>query len=255
MTNFFTACSSGYDHFVLPWITSALIHNPDAVAEVLVEDENQFKIGIKQLRLNFGDRVVISSMSKQWADWTEKAWRSSAIRFLEMPSIKSDYIYIGDIDIIILEPILAGHLHHMEVLNLPYSNIVRSGGHKRMTGLHFADFDKWYGSIKDLSCYQKWYGSEVTNDEQLLYHMAETGPGLPKEIPLWAEKYRPVHGIHTSPNRKIDGPINWGVNQHWSKRFKKLEQEKIWISMLPFFHPSYTSILTTIRKYIIDKNL
>ena len=74
----------------------------------------------------------------------------------------------------------------------PYSNWVRPGT-KRLTGLHFCRRDWQYPLLLNNDLLDA-----PVSDEQLLYLLVERKLGFP---PPEAESYRPVHGIHVSPNR------------------------------------------------------
>jgi len=80
-----------------------------------------------------------------------------------------------------------------------------------MSGLHFAKMDAHYPlpDISDLDLVR-------ANDEQVLYEIIRR-KGLPIKHDHW---YRPVHGIHASPNRSPEPKVDangrvvrpgWGI--------------------------------------------
>jgi hypothetical protein len=118
----------------------------------------------------------------------------NSVRFITEPAIPSEFIYISDIDIVTLESGIADqHIAEMARTGLPYSNWVRTGK-KRLTGLHFSRCDWQYPlpPCDDLAI-------AAMNDEELLYTLV--GRKLGFDPPATAERFRPVHGIHMSPNR------------------------------------------------------
>lgn len=126
-----------------------------------------------------------------------------------------DYVYIGDVDFIIIreEPsLLESHLRHCEKTHLPFSNKIRlmpgsSVRTDRMTGLHFIIKKPYYGEIgqyiskylQDNDCLIKSL-SGLNNNEQFLYHLLERGFELDRL--LLFEDFRPHHGIHLGIARR-----------------------------------------------------
>lgn len=109
-----------------------------------------------------------------------------------------DYIYVGDIDIMICrekESLLDQHLKHCKEIGLPYSNSVRPKSH-RLSGLHFIKKDEYYlrmdpiikKKYRKLLKAGKLFGIK---NEEILYNMIRKVKfDFPKG---W---FRPHHGIH-----------------------------------------------------------
>ena len=154
----------------------------------------------------------------------------NTVRFLSSSRLKAEYVYIGDIDIIILDPqLLYKHLNNMKRTGLPYSNSVRPKT-TQMSGLHFSKFNSYYPipNVSDLDLSRM-------NDEMVLYEIIKR-KRLKLQDRVW---YRPVHGIHISPNRSPNALIDnkgkevkpsWGISSfatEWSElaakpKFKEL---------------------------------
>lgn len=86
----------------------------------------------------------------------------------------TEYVYIGDIDIIVLDStIVDQHLKLMAKTGLPYSNRARGGPRAQLSGLHFTRYDAYYPvpDVSDIDITQ-----EV--DEALLYKIVQRR-GLP----------------------------------------------------------------------------
>jgi hypothetical protein len=148
----------------------------------------------------------------------------NSVRFLNEPVLPSQYIYISDIDIVTLQAGIADqHLADMERTGLPYSNWVRTG-RRRLTGLHFSRKDWQF----PLPAHDDLNVSEI-NDEELLYTLVERKLGFK---PPEGDKFRPLHGIHMSPNRSPTGSVvngrarpGWVIGphrQHW-RQFRDTE--------------------------------
>lgn len=102
------------------------------------------------------------------------------------------YIYICDIDILILDDILKIHLGLMEKYQLIYSNIIRKNTNpKKMSGLHFIKYKDYFPIKIDKLDFS-------LNDEELLYQI------MADKNLLIDEKFRcrPLPGMHLSLNRE-----------------------------------------------------
>ena len=129
----------------------------------------------------------------------------NSIRFISQPTIKNKYVYITDIDIFIfVENFYLNLIDDMKKRKSPYSNVVRPNT-TRLTGLHFIEYDAYYPIPK-----QKNY---LINDEMLLYNIVQSkGIKIDK-----TSNYRPVFGIHASPNRPTvytSKIVGWGSEKY-----------------------------------------
>ena len=121
-----------------------------------------------------------------------------------------EYAYIGDVDIIISEenyPLHIQHINHMELLERPYSNVIRNK-QLRMSGLHFIKVNEYLRKTESarisLMNYLKYNPLSVENNENILYKILESSKILPPEtkelvaskFPWEKISFRPHHGIH-----------------------------------------------------------
>lgn len=236
-TTFFTAADRNYEMFVLPYIVSALTHNDDARVEVCLEDPGRFEEensdAIAILREAFGERFLLRSGSFNVP--------ANTVRFVEEPQVLTEYTYIGDIDILILEPITQQHVDNMVDIGLPYSNRTRSKGNY-LTGLHFTRSDAYY-PVKLPRDYQKF----KTLDEQLLYRIIEhRGNGLPGEDAT----FRPVHGFHLSL-RRLPAPRSgpgWGIgNKKHLRAYMGMSKSPLWKELLLCFDVNYRFLIMALE--------
>ena len=203
---FFTCATRSYEHFAPVYIGSIAAHLPDAFIEIGVENVSRFEDDHgASLELLPEGRFSVREVT-----WTMPSGRRAApnsVRFINEPLARNEYVYVGDIDIVFLDPLfMRRHLDHMSRTGLPYSNAVRPST-RRLSGLHFSRWDAMY-PLPDLSG----LGSDGRLDEVLLYEIVQAkGHGFPSE---W---FRPVHGLHISPNRPED-PMLWGVKK-WAVRY------------------------------------
>ena len=189
----FTCADRAYEDFVAPFVAALLWSNPDALVEVGLEDADAFRAtpvhGALQAQL--GGRFTLRTVA--WTLPDGRTIPANAVRFVTEPATRADHVYISDVDILTLEPdILARHLAYLAETGLPYSNWVRDGT-DRLTGLHFARWEFQYPPppFADLIV-------PKVNDEALLFRLVARRLGRePPRLP----RFRPVHGIHVSPNR------------------------------------------------------
>ncbi|MGD0143261.1 MAG: hypothetical protein ABSC92_08890 [Rhizomicrobium sp.] len=204
--NIFTCADSKYEDFAPIFIGACLWSNPEATVEVGVEDALRFADvhgqAMSILASAHGDQSFLIR-NASWRGVGKRRIRPGTVRFITEPMLPSDYVYISDIDIVTLEPEIANrHIAFMKRTGLPYSNWVRTG-YKRLTGLHFSRRDWQYPLPK----YDD-FALSTMPDENLLYMLVRRKLGFDPPI---GEKFRPVHGIHMSPNRAPGGSVKKGL--------------------------------------------
>lgn len=237
-TTFFTAVTRSYWPFVAPYAASVFIHNDDVRMELCVEDHAEFVIThkrvLRRIEQHFPGRLHLRSgkFGKRPAD---------AVRFLETPKRITEYTYIGDTDMLILEGGIAGkHIANMGRLGLPYSNILRRGDPCRLSGLHFTRSDAYY----PLEVPKGWdvgQPGEIT----LCALVLAKGHLLPGPEVTW----RPQHGLHLSLNRRpIDkGRPDWGIHSVQIDAYLALWDNLTWQDIAQDFHPAYCALLQTLE--------
>ena len=217
---FFACADKKYEDFAPIYIASALSHVANSFVEIALDDADRYirqnSALVDELRRIFGARFTLRSVN--WRKDTGRRIRPNTIRFINQPHHITDYVYIGDIDIIHLDSgFVDAHLGFMAKTGLPYSNSVRPDT-SRMSGLHFTKFDALY-PLPDIS------GINIfgRNDEEVLYEVCEK-KGLAIQDKEW---WRPIHGIHISPNRQPWGSVRngkarpgWGI-QRWEAHYSK----------------------------------
>lgn len=199
-TTFFTCANKNYEDFIPIFIHSTLFHNDNSDIEIGVETLNYdvlkyidvlkkifvlSKLNIREIKFN-----VIPNIA----------------RFIDTPTIVNDYVYITDIDIIVLQKNISQlHINDMNLTGLNYSNIVRpyiNNSPKKLSGLHFTKWDSYY-PIPDYD------DLDLNDDEVFLYNLVGK-----KNVISECNTFRPVHGIHMSPNRKDpSSALGWGLNR------------------------------------------
>lgn len=232
---FFTATDSRYEPFVLPYLASALHHNSAACAEVRLESPERFAVGNAQaldlLSRRFPGRFALSGLTPM------PGVHVSTLRFLETPQQETEFVYIGDIDILILEEVAPAHIAHMERAGLPYSNVRRPNA-PRLTGLHFTRWDAYYPPV-ELTAEGRRAG-----DEAVLHSLVkQRGLALPDP----ADTFRPDHGYHLSITRNTAGGLPpWGGlrSEQLVANYLALTMSPWWQELAPLFDVRYRQLLS-----------
>ena len=268
-TTFFTSANNAYELFVLPYMTSVLVHNEDARVEVCLDDSAAFTLAnaaaLDILATGFGsDRFLLRNTAElsnvSDSGMADTTVPPNTVRFIQTPEVITEYTYIGDIDMLLLESVTDKHLRRMAHTGMPYSNILRPG-RKALSGLHFTRSDIYY-PVRIAP------DAALNRDEYLLYDLVVArGLGLPDPDDRW----RPMHGYHMSLRRGPLSALGWGLSEskpcvwrpaRWSKalhrmrtgksifgakrRFDaycRLQENEIWKAVLPFFDSRYVLLL------------
>ena len=246
-TTFFTYANRPYEIFVLPYATSVLLYNEDARVEIVLDDSNSFKEenieGIELIWKYFGkDKFLLRDISPKIKELCKLP---NTYRFIETPQVITEYTYINDIDILILESVSEQHIKEMNKTGLPYSNIIRPST-ERLTGLHFTKSSVYYPvSIpKNVAEYE---------DEEILYQIIQNSDIA---LPDTNYVFRPVHGYHLSLNRPPITSVNssdWGGwNERKCKIYLQLKKNDLWVQMTNYFSEEYLLLLNILDLTLIN---
>lgn len=238
---FFTCATRFYSNFVIPYIYFAKKSNPFAVFEFILDDVDSFFLkhsrSLEWLNSNLGVMPLIRDTS----ELSVKPKMENAIRFIAEPKTDADYVYIGDVDIMILEDVYEWHKPIFDA-ELPYSNVVREG-QRRLTGLHFVRRERYYplGDINDLV-------SIIANDEELLWHIVNRkGLLYSNDVYNAIRRGRPIHGIHMSLNRLPFSHhrerVGWGMKYEWLEKIWVISRTKEFESFFATLYPGASQIV------------
>lgn len=224
--NIFTCVDKFYEDFIPLFVLSNLTYVPDSIIEIGVLNKERVmeNEAVRYVMDLFPSRVFIRQVDFSRAD---KA------RFLINVENKAKYVYISDVDIITLRGnIVETHLEEMAKTGLPYSNGVR-GDTKRMTGVHFTSYDAYYPI-------QKSEFNPILCDEELLYRIIRA-----RKLDLPIVFFRPLFGIHISPQRYALGEPSWNATNYveeW-KSFRSTEEYKKLFPLLSSRVKNYSLIV------------
>jgi hypothetical protein len=221
--NIFTCANESYEDFAPIFAASCFWSNPTATVEIGVENVASFMTAYGLAVDAIREQVPVGAFVIREGNFRTSSGQSilpNSVRFVTTPQIISNYVYISDIDIITLDfDIIGLHTRYMGQSGLPFSNIVTHSRWLRLSGLHFTRYDAMYPlpEYEDLM-------AEIRGDEALLYAIVERKIGL---IPPQEGKgFRPVHGIHVSPNRSPyafktpDGRVRPGWLGNFERKYK-----------------------------------
>lgn len=232
---FFTYADTKYDFFAVPYAYFALRNNPHARVEICLEDVQSFFLrqreAVEALEKIFPGRALFRQSD---VVGSHRNIVPNTVRFVEQPVWISEYIYIGDIDLLVFDDVLKIHLELIEDNKLPFSNILRrehaESKAPRLSGLHFCKYSDYYPlpDVDDLSL-------DLVNDEHVLYEiMKRKGYMVPIEF-----QTRPECGIHMSLNRdpigrstgpatlnySTSGTHGWGGRHYYSRLLEQIVEE------------------------------
>lgn len=242
---FFTSASGFYRNFVCSYAVFALAHNPGARVEIMVQDLVEFESEHKK---------ALSWIWKQWPgrfllrEDERTEYPANMRRFLVEPTLRSVYVYIGDIDIFIVEEILPFHQRKMVELGLRHSNVIRHKSN-RLTGLHFAEWVLMY-PIAPLPFKLRLRRSSA--DEQYLFERVKAKG----ELPPREHQMRPLHGIHMSPHRIPYAPMGWELyDEDILSKFARFCSTETFATFLALATPSERWLLETLRSTVHAKKI
>ncbi|MGN4964090.1 hypothetical protein [Aeromonas dhakensis] len=247
-----------YSMFAMPYVYFALKHNPSACVEICFDnlrdflDKNKHALSILEREFPGKYHFRQATISKS------SGIIPNTIRFIDPPELKSEYLYIGDIDLLILDDIMKIHTSLMKDSGLSYSNIIRkesvSTNYPRLSGLHFCYFDDYF-PLPDLSDIDL----STANDEFVLYEiMRRKGVDLSTDFNV-----RPECGIHMSLSRTptgyssgamansfyTSGAHGWGGRHYYEKFINELSDE-VYIKLSPYFDLRFRILVIALEAMI-----
>ena len=246
--------ATGYYHiFAIPYIASYSFFNKDTRFEIFVDDVEEFNYkysgGISKLTEIHGDGIITVRQIDVSALGSE--FQQATPRFVQIPTVKTDYVYIGDVDILILDSMISDqHIHNMLANDLPFSNVLRNDAGNahfeigpRLTGLHFSEWGAYYPLPETLT-----KQNEISS-EHLLYEIVRDKLG-DFEI---STDFRPMHGFHISDKLHTWDPNSTeqiGLHTDYLTGYFSLRGSEYWNILRPLFSEIYLSWLDIIDSTI-----
>lgn len=249
ITNVFTCCNGKYNDFIPLFILSNLYHNDNVFVEVGTDEYNKISNtdSIKLLNKLYPNRFKVrhSNFNHYTTNGVKYGISPNTVRFIETPKIKTQYVYISDVDIICLTKNFSQqHIDFMNEFNQPYSNMVRDGKNS-LTGLHFTPYNNHY-PLTDFNDLLVNDSNLLSYDEKFLYLLVK------KKHPIDTNNnFRPVHGIHVSLNRDPYSDLNWGINRDRYLAWTEFRNSDEFLSLEPLFSEKIKEMINIIDNYKI----
>lgn len=205
-----------YENFLIPFLFFCLLHNKNSHVEIIVLEPYKFK-NRYQDEINYIKKINNNFLIRK-PQYKINNNNPNTYRFFESPTVKSQFTYISDVDIMYLEEILPKYLNTWPQ-NLPYHNIVRPLTN-RLSGLIMVKNNEYY-TKEFLNIQKKIYDMNINkNDEMILYDMCKEVHGLPD----YSFTYRSIFGIHFSPNRGLNKKMMLKVNKKYKDKFMNISE-------------------------------
>ena len=235
----FLACAikKKYEDMILPFLFFSLYTNKDCHVEIVVENPELFKKKYNN-ELNECSKIIGNNFLIRSYQYKFNKNIPNTYRFFEVPIINAEYTYIVDIDIMFLENILDNYLKNWHN-NLVYNNILRIKDKVRLTGVHLVNTEKYYtNEFKNIQLL-KYNENTNRNDEVILGEMCEKIHGLP----LFDHRYRPILGVHFSPNRGNNKKLKLITTKNYYNKFIEIRLQNIELFKFKIFDDLYKSLI------------
>ncbi len=201
---FFTCATKFHKVFIPFYVYFTKKTNPKARFEFLIDKKTQFLQKNEKI-LSYFQSQGINIKFRSIESLNYRPARDNSFRFLAQPETKSEFVFIGDVDILITENLLNYYINFFES-NFNYVNLVRKD-RERLSGLHCFKYDAHYPLVDEEKLCQT-----IEDDEKLLFSLLKSKGIL---IDMKEEKrlvdrvkelnngkvVRRQHGIHISINR------------------------------------------------------
>ena len=114
--------------------------NPDSCVEICLSEYELFKNDYENI-IDFYSSVYPGRVMYRGVKVSGVV--PNSVRFIVQPRLSAEYVYIGDVDIMLLESGIAEYgLSFMKKHNADFFNILRND--HQLTGLHFMEYSKMY---------------------------------------------------------------------------------------------------------------
>lgn len=215
------AIQEKYELFLVPFAFFALTTHPNGFVEMVVESVDHFQQRngrALQMLYKIIPRFCVRPMQYKRC----KRHIHNTYRFLETPQVRGKYTYVMDVDVMLLENILKMFEDNWP-LNCVFNNMIRCNGEgaslQRLTGMHMVQTNAYYTDAfrKVQHDMYHYYSNPNTNDEFILYNMVK----MCHQLPPLTHRFRPILGIHFSPNRGPGKSMNLSTTKQYAQLFRE----------------------------------
>lgn len=210
--------SDTYQSFLIPFTFFALRTEPNSHVEIIIDNVPSFtKKYEKELSIlrTIHTHFLIREPSHKYNQHMPNTYR-----FFEKPHVSSTYTYILDIDIMLLDHDILNKYLQSWPPNLPYNNMLRYPNTSQITGVHMVKNDQYF-THAFTQCQLKYYHGPCENDEIILGKMCSETFGLPD----FSHRFRPIYGIHFSPNRGNNKIMRLTTSRTYYNKFMDIAKQ------------------------------
>lgn len=220
--NFMASAIGGkYEAFLPPFIFFALTGTVNSVVEVMVANRDAFcrtyRAELEAVARVVGPRIVVRNHARALAGHIPNTYR-----FFEVPTVRAEYTYVADVDIMFLDDVLEEYLRHWPTSTPMFNNIIRPCG-TRLTGVHMVRTDLYFTDALVRAQSAFYAKASRANDEVILLRMCKQAFG-DAAMPV-AHKWRGILGVHFSPNRGKGKEMGLKTSRRYAERFRRLLDE------------------------------
>ena len=224
------AIGAVYERMLVPFAYFALANHPEGFVEMVVVDPDKFQETYRS-ELEHLRRLYPQFLLRPMQNKPNGKHKPNTHRFFEVPETPATYTYIMDVDVMLMEDVVAPY-EQFWPSTLPINNIVRNGT-RRLSGMHMVRSELYFtDKLRRLQqriyCFPR---QTHTNDEEVLYLMAKNCHPLPPRSFQW----RPVLGIHFSPNRGPGKGMKLKTSTRYADAFKQHAEQQPELFAFPCF--------------------
>ena len=230
-----TAINRAYEDFLLPFCLCALHHNPHGCVELVVEDVERFVNHYhSELYTLFAihKRFIIRPFQNKFNHHVPNTYR-----FFETPVVYATYTYIMDVDVMMLDDIVP--LFAARFPSKPHllNNIIRKNTN-RLTGMHYVHTKNYFTPKLKRAQKELYHSNVLENDEEVLYDIVQRVHPLPPREFQW----RPIFGIHFSPNRGLNKSMQLRTTRNYYDKFMHVRDTYPTLFEFPIFKALVTQL-------------
>ncbi|GGZ81053.1 hypothetical protein [Algibacter mikhailovii] len=224
-----------YQKYIPSYIYFINLNYPEA--DILIFYQNEIDSKIKEAIVNLSNYKLFENVFPEHNNI--KGGGPKLLRWVLPEEYFRDYkyIYIGDVDILILDEnksLFDFHKQQMKDFNLPFSNKVRplpgGGLSKRLTGLHFFEVRPYYYKLAALASkilgdveFSNNYLTGLERNEHVLYKLVKDSFGFEDEEVFKME--RPWHGYHIGVVRGRKILNKYQIEENSSLEFEEIKRQ------------------------------
>jgi hypothetical protein len=192
--------------------------DPNSHVEIIIENSKSFIEKYKK------ELAVLRTINEHFLirepSYKRNAHIPNTYRFFETPHAPSTYTYILDIDIMLLDYDIVTKYVSFWPDKLPYNNMLRTEDKHQLTGVHMVKTREYFTDTF-IACQKKYYEDKMDNDEIILGNMCLESFGLPD----FSHRFRPIYGIHFSPNRGRNKMMMLATSRSYYNKFMQIKDQ------------------------------